>query len=77
MRLIVSRRGVLLIRNVGEVQELTECPRNNQELLLLQRGQKLIQCLPRITILCFFGTEAYLFDSLEQRLARIIPDDFA
>ena len=36
MRLSMDRRGVLLISDVGEVQELTERPRNNQKLLLLE-----------------------------------------
>ena len=73
----MNRRGVLLVRNVGEIQELTKSPRDSQELLLLQRCKQLIQCLPGVTILRCFGAQPYLLDALEQRLAGILPNNFA
>ena len=71
------RHGVLLVSDVGQIQKLAERSCNHEHLVVIKRGQQLIQRLPGIAVLRFLGLHPNLLYAFKERLPGILFDDIA
>ena len=69
------RHGVLLVSDVGQIQKLAERSCNHEHLVVIERGQQLIQCLPGIAVLSFLGLNPNLLYAVKERLPGILFDE--
>ena len=76
MRLGLHRSRVLLISDIGQIKELTECARYNEEFALFERGEQLIECVPG-SLSEPPGAQTNLLYPVEQRFACIVANNFA